>query len=117
MKFLLFIDKVYSKIVIFFLLLSILFAMVSVYLYMKLPNIIPIQWGITLIPSNWGSKATIFIFPIVLLLVPTFMSKKTINSQEKSITGRIATEIIMLIVLAVILIMMIGAYYLYFKMI
>ena len=51
------------------------------------------------------------------MIVPTFMSKKTINSQEKSITGRMATEIIMLLVLAVILIMMIGAYYFYFKMI
>ncbi|PFG80303.1 hypothetical protein BW152_10310, partial [Lactococcus lactis] len=101
----------------FFLLLALPLSVISLYLYMNLPDIIPIQFGITLIPSNWGSKATIFIFPIVLLLVPTFMSKKTINSQEKSITGRIATEIIMLIVLAVILIMMIGAYYLYFKMI
>ncbi|MCG1001459.1 DUF1648 domain-containing protein [Lactococcus lactis] len=117
MKFLIFIDRVYPKIMTFFLLLALPLSVVSLYLYMNLPDIIPIQFGITLIPSNWGSKATIFIFPIVLLLVPTFMSKKTINSQEKSITGRIATEIIMLIVLAVILIMMIGAYYLYFKMI
>lgn len=117
MKFLIFIDRVYPKITTFLLLLALPFSVISLYLYMKLPNIIPIQWGITLSPSNWGSKATIFIFPIVLLIVSTFMSKKTINSQEKSITGRIATEIIMLIVLAVILIMMIGAYYLYFKMI
>ena len=117
MKFLIFIDRVYPKIMTFFLLLALPLSVISLYLYMNLPDIIPIQFGITLIPSNWGSKATIFIFPIVLLLVPTFMSKKTINSQEKSITGRIATEIIMLIVLAVILIMMIGAYYLYFKMI
>ena len=117
MKFLIFIDRVYPRIMTFFLLLALPLSVVSLYLYMNLPDIIPIQFGITLIPSNWGSKATIFIFPIVLLLVPTFMSKKTINSQEKSITGRIATEIIMLIVLAVILIMMIGAYYLYFKMI
>ncbi|WP_264172281.1 DUF1648 domain-containing protein [Lactococcus lactis] len=57
---------------------------------MNLPDIIPIQFGITLIPSNWGSKATIFIFPIVLLLVPTFMSKKNnkftreINNWENS---------------------------------
>lgn len=117
MKFLIFIDRVYPKIMTFFLLLALPLSVISLYLYMNLPDIIPIQFGITLIPSNWGSKATIFIFPIVLLLVPTFMSKKTINSQEKSITGRIATEIIMLVVLAVILIMMIGAYYLYFKMI
>jgi len=117
MKFLIFIDRVYPKIMTFFLLLALPLSVISLYLYMNLPDIIPIQFGITLIPSNWGSKATIFIFPIVLLLVPTFMSKKTINSQEKSITGRIATEIIMLLVLAVILIMMIGAYYLYFKMI
>lgn len=117
MKFLIFIDRVYPKIMTFFLLLALPLSVISLYLYMNLPDIIPIQFGITLVPSNWGSKATIFIFPIVLLLVPTFMSKKTINSQEKSITGRIATEIIMLIVLAVILIMMIGAYYLYFKMI
>lgn len=117
MKFLIFIDRVYPKIMTFFLLLALPLSVISLYLYMNLPDIIPIQFGITLIPSNWGSKATIFIFPIVLLLVPTFMSKKTINSQEKSITGRIATEIIMLIVLAVILIMMIGAYYHYFKMI
>lgn len=117
MKFLIFIDRVYPKIMTFFLLLALPLSVISLYLYMNLPDIIPIQFGITLIPSNWGSKATIFIFPIVLLIVPTFMSKKTINSQEKSITGRIATEIIMLIVLAVILIMMIGAYYLYFKMI
>lgn len=117
MKFLIFIDRVYPKIMTFFLLLALPLSVISLYLYMNLPDIIPIQFGITLIPSNWGSKATIFIFPIVLLLVPTFMSKKTINSQEKSITGRIAPEIIMLIVLAVILIMMIGAYYLYFKMI
>lgn len=117
MKFLIFIDRVYPKIMTFFLLLALPLSVISLYLYMNLPDIIPIQFGITLIPSNWGSKATIFIFPIVLLLVPTFMSKKTINSQEKSITGRIATEIIMLIVLAVILIMMIGAYYFYFKMI
>lgn len=117
MKFLIFIDRVYPKIMTFFLLLALPLSVISLYLYMNLPDIIPIQFGITLIPSNWGSKATIFIFPIVLLLVPTFMSKKTINSQEKSITGRIATEIIMLIVLAVILIMMIRAYYLYFKMI
>ena len=117
MKFLIFIDRVYPKIMTFFLLLALPLSVISLYLYMNLPDIIPIQFGITLIPSNWGSKATIFIFPIVLLLVPTFMSKKTINSQEKSITGRIATEIIILIVLAVILIMMIGAYYLYFKMI
>lgn len=117
MKFLIFIDRVYPKIMTFFLWLALPLSVISLYLYMNLPDIIPIQFGITLIPSNWGSKATIFIFPIVLLLVPTFMSKKTINSQEKSITGRIATEIIMLIVLAVILIMMIGAYYLYFKMI
>lgn len=117
MKFLIFIDRVYPKIMTFFLLLALPLSVISLYLYMNLPDIIPIQFGITLIPSNWGSKATIFIFPIVLLLVPTFMSKKTINSQEKSITGRIATEIIMLIVLAVILIMIIGAYYLYFKMI
>ncbi|MDG4979147.1 DUF1648 domain-containing protein [Lactococcus lactis] len=117
MKFLIFIDRVYPKIMTFFLLLALPLSVISLYLYMNLPDIIPIQFGITLIPSNWGSKATIFIFPIVLLLVPTFMSKKTINSQEKSITGRIATEIIMLIVLAVILIMMIGAYCLYFKMI
>ena len=107
MKFLIFIDRVYPKIMTFFLLLALPLSVISLYLYMNLPDIIPIQFGITLIPSNWGSKATIFIFPIVLLLVPTFMSKKTINSQEKSITGRIATEIIMLIVLAVILIMMI----------
>lgn len=117
MKFLIFIDRVYPKIMTFFLLLALPLSVISLYLYTNLPDIIPIQFGITLIPSNWGSKATIFIFPIVLLLVPTFMSKKTINSQEESITGRIATEIIMLIVLAVILIMMIGAYYLYFKMI
>ena len=117
MKFLIFIDRVYPKIMTFFLLLALPLSVISLYLYMNLPDIIPIQFGITLIPSNWGSKATIFIFPIVLLLVPTFMSKKTINSQEKSITGRMATEIIMLLVLAVILIMMIGAYYFYFKMI
>lgn len=117
MKFLIFIDRVYPKIMTFFLLLALPLSVISLYLYMNLPDIIPIQFGITLIPSNWGSKATIFIFPIVLLLVPTFMSKKTINSQEKSITGRMATEIIMLLVLAVTLIMMIGAYYLYFKMI
>ena len=117
MKFLIFIDRVYPKIMTFFLLLALPLSVISLYLYMNLPDIIPIQFGITLIPSNWGSKATIFIFPIVLLIVPTFMSKKTINSQEKSITGRMATEIIMLLVLAVILIMMIGAYYFYFKMI
>ena len=117
MKFLLFIDRIYSKIQAFFLLLVVPITALSIYLYMKLPKIIPIQFGFDFKPTNWGYKSSIFIFPIVLLIVPTFMSKKTINSQEKSITGRMATEIIMLLVLAVILIMMIGAYYFYFKMI
>ncbi|MDG4983861.1 DUF1648 domain-containing protein [Lactococcus lactis] len=117
MKLLLFIDKVYSKIMIFFILLAIPFTIVSVYLYMKLPNIIPVQWGITLIPSNWGNKSTIFIFPIVLMTVPAFMSRKIISSQENSVAERMTEEMIPLVVLAVILIMMIGAYYLYFKII
>ncbi|WP_406840935.1 DUF1648 domain-containing protein [Lactococcus lactis] len=80
MKLLLFIDRIYSKIMIFFTLLTIPFFMVSVYLYMQLPNIIPVQWGITLIPSNWGNKANIFIFPIVLMIVTALMSRKTISS-------------------------------------
>ncbi|MCJ7968074.1 MAG: DUF1648 domain-containing protein [Lactococcus lactis] len=117
MKFLIFIDRVYPKIMTFFLLLALPLSVISLYLYMNLPDIIPIQFGITLIPSNWGSKATIFYISNSFIACTNFHVKKTINSQEKSITGRIATEIIMLIVLAVILIMMIGAYYLYFKMI
>ena len=117
MKFLLFIDKVYSKIVIFFLLLSIPFAMVSAYLYMKLPNIIPIQWGITLSPSNWGSKATIFIFPIVLLILPLFTSKRIMSSQEKLLTRIVSAEIIVTIVLVILIISMICVYSYYFQMI
>ncbi|MGL5898039.1 MAG: DUF1648 domain-containing protein [Lactococcus lactis] len=117
MKLLLFIDRIYSKILTFFILLSIPFTVVSVYLYMKLPNIIPVQWGITLIPSDWGNKATIFIFPIVLMIAPALVLRKTISSQEKSVAGRMIEEVIMLVVLSVILIMMIGAYFYYFKMI
>lgn len=117
MKLLLFIDRIYSKILTFFILLAIPFTVVSVYLYMKLPNIIPVQWGITLIPSDWGNKATIFIFPIVLMIVPALVSRKTISSQEKSVAGRMTEEVITLVVLSVILIMIIGAYSYYFKMI
>ena len=117
MKFLLFIDKVYSKIMTFFLLLSIPFAAAAIYLYMNLPNIIPVQFGLNLEPSNWGNKATVFIFPIVLLIVPVFMSRKTIDSQEKSIAGKMVAEIITIVVLALILIIMIGIYYFYFKLV
>lgn len=84
---------------------------------MKLPDTIPVQFGITLAPSDWGNKATIFIYPIVLLVVPVFTSKKIISLHEQSFASQISAEIITLIVLIAILLMMIGAYYCYFKMI
>ena len=115
MKFLILIDRIYSKIMIFFLLLVIPFTAFSVYLYLNLPNIIPVQFGLRFEPSNWGNKATI-LFPLIFLILPTFMSRKSISSQEKLLTRSASAEIITIVLLTFLLIMMIGVYYLYFKM-
>ena len=116
MKFLILIDRIYSKIMIFFLLLSIPFTAFSIYLYLNLPNIIPVQFGLRFEPSNWGNKATIFMFPLIFLILPTFMSRKSISSQEKLLTRSASAEIIIIVILTFLLIMMIGVYYLYFRM-
>ena len=116
MKFLILIDRIYSKIMIFFLLLVIPFTAFSVYLYLNLPNIIPVQFGLRFEPSNWVNKATIFMFPLIFLILPTFMSRKSISSQEKLLTRSASAEIITIVILTFLLIMMIGVYYLYFRM-
>lgn len=117
MKFLLFIDRIYSKIQAFFLLLVVPITALSIYLYMKLPKIIPIQFSFDFKPTNWGYKSSIFIFPIVLLILPLFTSKRIMSSQEKLLTRRVSAEIIVTIVLVILIISMICVYSYYFQMI
>ena len=117
MKFLLFIDRIYSKIQAFFLLLVVPITALSIYLYMKLPKIIPIQFGFDFKPTNWGYKSSIFMFPIVLLILPLFTSKRIMSSQEKLLTRRVSAEIIVTIVLVILIISMICVYSYYFQMI
>ncbi|MCJ1997030.1 DUF1648 domain-containing protein [Lactococcus piscium] len=45
MKVALLIDHIYSKICYLFLVLVIGFLCITIFLYIKLPNIIPIHWG------------------------------------------------------------------------
>lgn len=117
MKFLFFIDRIYSKIMKLSILLAIPCIVLSLYLYIQLPKWIPVQFGWGLEPTRWGHRATIFIFPTVLLILPTFMSKKAIKSQEKSVGGRLTAELISVFVFIIMLIIMVGVYSLYFKMI
>ncbi|WDA69169.1 DUF1648 domain-containing protein [Lactococcus lactis] len=117
MKFLLFIDRIYSKIQTFFLLSVIPITALSIYLYLRLPKWIPVQFGFDFKPTSWGYKSSIFIFPIVLLVLPLFTSKRIITSQEKLLTRRLSAEIIIIVVLIILIISMIGAYSYYFNMI
>ncbi|MCC4120940.1 DUF1648 domain-containing protein [Lactococcus lactis] len=117
MKFLLFVDKIYSKIQTFFLLLVIPITALSIYLYMKLPSMIPTKFGFDFKPTSWGYKSSIFIFPIVLLILPLFTSKKIVSSQEKLLTRRVSAEVIIIVVLVILILSMIGVYSYYFKMI
>lgn len=117
MKFLLFVDKIYSKIQAFFLLLVIPITALSIYLYMKLPSMIPTQFGFDFKPTNWGYKSSIFIFPIVLLILPLFTSKRIMSSQEKTLTRRVSAEAIIIVVLVILILSMVGAYCYYFQMI
>lgn len=117
MKFLLFIDGIYSKIQAFFLLLVILTTALSIYLYMKLPKIIPVQFGFDFKPTNWGYRSSIFIFPIVLLILHLVTSKRIITSQEKLLTRRVSAEVVIIVVLIILIISMICVYSYYFKMI
>ncbi|MDG4983950.1 DUF1648 domain-containing protein [Lactococcus lactis] len=112
-----FIDRVYSKIQAFFLLLVIPITALSIYLYLRLPKWIPVKFGFDFNPTSWGYKSSIFIFPIVLLILPLFTSKRIMTSQEKLLTRRVSAEVITLVVLVILIISMIGAYSYYFSMI
>src|SRR5574341_616685 len=81
MKVALFVDHIYSKICYLFLVLGIGFLCTTIYLYVKLPNIIPVHWGSSFKVDSWGRKETLFILPISLFLCLILSSKKFIQGR------------------------------------
>ena len=116
MKFLLFIDKIYSKIVTAYCICTIPFLLLSLYLYNKLPAYIPSKIGIGGVHS-WFRKEFVFILPVLFLIIGILFSKKGIIKQFYTGTPAIFIKSLGLIVLLLVLFSTIYLYYSYFSMI
>ena len=82
MKFLLFIDKIYSKIVTAYCICTIPFLLLSLYLYNKLPAYIPSKIGIGGVYS-WFRKEFVFILPVLFLIIGILFSKRYANREKE----------------------------------
>ena len=117
MKFALFIDNLYPKIVFVFSILSVIFFAISIYLYTKLPAIIPIHFDINFKADNWGGKANIFILGVIPALLCTIFSKKLIFTKEPLLSIRVLIEVFVMFVLLLLTIASLIVFGIYFKMI
>ena len=116
MKFLLFIDKVYSKIVTAYCICTIPFVLLSLYLYNKLPAYVPSKIGIGGAYS-WFRKEFVFILPLLFLFVGILFSQKGIIKQYYTGTPAIFVKCLGLIILLLVLLSTVYLYYFYFSMI
>ena len=89
MKISLFIDKVYSKVICLGVALSIIILFISVYLYCKLPNTIPIHFNINGNADSWGNKANVFLLGIIQLIICILFSNKVALSKPMTFYKRI----------------------------
>lgn len=117
MKFLLFIDKYYSKIRYFFLLVNIPIIVAVIYLYIHLPTIIPVHFGHNLEVSSIGNKATIFSLPILLTFFSLPLSQKYFITREPVVNHRALYELLFIVVFILVSIVIVSVLYIYFKMI
>ncbi|MFQ3564850.1 DUF1648 domain-containing protein [Pseudolactococcus paracarnosus] len=116
MKVALFVNHIYSKICYLFLVLGIGFLCATIYLYLKLPNVIPVHWGLSFEVDSWGRKETLFILPISLFLCLILSSKKFIHAHETNPFRIMAAELVLLGVLTLLVIAMSYVYAIYFSL-
>ena len=116
MKVALFVDHIYSKICYLFLVLGIGFLCTTIYLYVKLPNIIPIHWGSSFKVDSWGRKETLFILPVSLFVCLMLSAKKFIHAHETNPFKVMAAELILLGVLTLLAIALGYVYAIYFSL-
>lgn len=117
MKVVLFIDHIYSKICYLFLVLGIGLLCTTIYLYVKLPNIIPVHWGSSFKVDCWGRKETLFILPISFFLcLFDVIAKKIIHAHEINPVSIMVSELILLGVLILLAIAMSYVYAIYFSL-
>ena len=112
-----FIDRIYSKVRAAFIVGGGIFLVVAIYLYTKLPEIIPIHWNAAVHIDNWGRKAVIFIIPISFLLCSLLFDKKFIQSHELSPIKLMFSELIVILTLLALAIVTCYVYSVYFSLI
>lgn len=94
-----------------------IFLVVAIYLYIKLPETIPIHWNVAAQIDNWGRKETIFIIPISFLLCIFLSAKKFMQSHELSPIKLMFSELIVIFTLLVLAIVTCYVYSIYFSLI
>lgn len=115
--FALFIDRIYAKVRAIFIALGVIFLIVASYLYVKLPNTIPIHWNISAQIDSWGRKETLFIIPIAFLFCLALSSKKFIQSHETFPVKILASELVFLTILSLLAIVICIVYAIYFSLV
>lgn len=111
------IDHMYSKFRVAFIVGSAIFLLVAIYLYIKLPETVPIHWNAAAQIDNWGRKETIFIIPVSFLLCSLLFDKKFIQSHELSPIKQMLSELILIFVLLALAIVTCYVYRIYFSLI
>lgn len=117
MKFALFLDRYYEKIMAFFLILAVPVAALAAYLYVHLPVRIPAQFGFNLGVTSWGNKIMIFMLPLALALLSVAFSKKVILARNQAFWLRFWLQVLFILVMLLLTVVTLGAYWYYFKMI
>ena len=111
------IDKVYSRVMTFFVFFSIVLTAVTVYLYFRLPNIIPIHWYALLKMNGSGYKASLFLFPLTFGILSMVFSKRWMDYNEALVLKRLLFEIIGVVCMTFLALLVIFVYFTYFRMI
>lgn len=105
------------KLLIFNTLLGIVLLIASIFLYSKLPEIIPNKIGFLGNTTIYGNKSNIYILPITLLIFSFLFSRKWVENWKSLLSTSKIVQILLYLIILLVWLYSIILYVKYFKMI